>query len=179
MSVFKHLCYQKENGETGSCDVYDDPNECPEPRLYCHVDGKECYVKLGEFNDPLASPLRCHVNSANRDFAILKQALTTCNLTVKKSYIYYGFNKNAAAGSMSPDTINGVTFTRISVNSRGSFVIQTTNGAYRTVHMRINGTEYGFVLDYNGDNQTEGRQDIYHYFFNNINNTIQIQILVR
>lgn len=179
MGVFKHLCYQKENGETGSCEVYDNPNECPEPRLYCHVDGKQCYVKLGEFNDPLASPLRCHVNSANRDFAVLKAAWTTCNLTVRKSHIYYGFNNNIAAGSMSPDIINGITFTRIGVNSRGDFYIQTTNGANRTVHMRINGTEYTFVLDSTGTNSTVGRRDIYNYFSNNVNNTIQIQILVR
>lgn len=74
MSVFKHVCYQKENGETGQCAVYDDPNECPEPRMCISVDNKDGYVKLGEFNDPQASPLRCYVASAGRDYAILKRA---------------------------------------------------------------------------------------------------------
>lgn len=83
MSVFKHLCYQKENGETGQCDVYDDQNECPDPRTYVNVDGRDGYVKLGEFNDPQASPLRCYVASAGREFAILKVAIPTGSFTVQ------------------------------------------------------------------------------------------------
>lgn len=47
MSVFKHLYYQKENGETGQCDVYDDQNECPDPRTYVNVDGRDGYVNWG------------------------------------------------------------------------------------------------------------------------------------
>lgn len=83
MSVFKHLYYQKENGETGQCDVYDDQNECPDPRTYVNVDGRDGYVKLGEFNDPQASPLRCYVASAGREFAILKVAIPTGNFTAQ------------------------------------------------------------------------------------------------
>lgn len=83
MSVFKHLCYQKENGETGQCDVYDDQNECPDPRTYVNVDGRDGYVKLGEFNDPQASPLRCYVAGAGREFAILKVATPTGNFTAQ------------------------------------------------------------------------------------------------
>lgn len=83
MSVFKHLCYQKENGETGQLDVYDNLNECPEPRTYVNVDGRDGYVKLGEFNDPQASPLRCYVASAGRDYAILKVAIPTGSFTVQ------------------------------------------------------------------------------------------------
>ena len=83
MSVFKHLCYQKENGETGQCDAYNDPNECSEPRTYINVDGRNGYVKLGEFNDPQASPLRCYVASAGREFAILKVAIPTGSFTVQ------------------------------------------------------------------------------------------------
>lgn len=83
MSVFKHLCYQKENGETGQCDVYDDKNECPDPRTYVNVDGRDGYVKLGEFNDPQASPLRCYVASAGREFAILKVAIPTGSFTAQ------------------------------------------------------------------------------------------------
>ena len=83
MSVFKHLCYQKENGETGQCDAYNDPNECSEPRTYINVDGRNGYVKLGEFNDPQASPLRCYVASAGREFAILKMATPTGSFTVQ------------------------------------------------------------------------------------------------
>lgn len=83
MSVFKHLCYQKENGETGRCDVYDDQNECPDLRTYVNVDGRDGYVKLGEFNDPQASPLRCYVASAGREFAILKVAIPTGSFTVQ------------------------------------------------------------------------------------------------
>lgn len=83
MSVFKHLYYQKENGETGQCDVYDDQNECPDPRTYVNVDGRDGYVKLGEFNDPQASPLRCYVASARREFAILKVAIPTGSFTVQ------------------------------------------------------------------------------------------------
>lgn len=83
MSVFKHLCYQKENGETGQCDVYDAPNECPDPRTYITVDGRDGYVKLGEFNDPQASPLRCYVASAGREFAILKVAIPTGSFTAQ------------------------------------------------------------------------------------------------
>lgn len=83
MSVFKHLCYQKENGETGQCDVYDGQNECPDPRMYVNADGREGYVKLGEFNDPQASPLRCYVASAGREFAILKVAIPTGSFTVQ------------------------------------------------------------------------------------------------
>lgn len=83
MSVFKHLCYQKENGETGQCDVYDDQNECPDPRTYITGDGRDGYVKLGEFNDPQASPLRCYVASAGREFAILKVAIPTGSFTVQ------------------------------------------------------------------------------------------------
>jgi hypothetical protein len=83
MSVFKHLCYQKENGETGQCDVYDDQNECPDPRTYVNVDGRDGYVKLGEFNDPQASPLRCYVASAGREFAILKVAIPTGSFTAQ------------------------------------------------------------------------------------------------
>ena len=66
--------YQKENGETGQCDVYDDQNECPNPRTYVNVDGRDGYIKLGEFNDSQASPLRCYIASAGREFAILKRA---------------------------------------------------------------------------------------------------------
>lgn len=33
--------------ETGQCDVYDDQNECPDPRTYVNVDGRDGYVKLG------------------------------------------------------------------------------------------------------------------------------------
>lgn len=83
MSVFKHLCYQKENGETGQCDAYNDSNECSEPRTYINVDGRNGYVKLGEFNDPQASPLRCYVASAGREFAILKMATPTGSFTVQ------------------------------------------------------------------------------------------------
>lgn len=83
MSVFKHLCYQKESGETGQCDVYDDQNECPDPRTYVNVDGRDGYVKLGEFNDPQASPLRCYVASARREFAILKVAIPTGSFTAQ------------------------------------------------------------------------------------------------
>lgn len=83
MSVFKHLCYQKENGETGQCDVYDGQNECPDPRTYVNVDGRDGYVKLGEFNDPQASPLRCYVASAGREFAVLKVAIPTGSFTVQ------------------------------------------------------------------------------------------------
>lgn len=83
MSAFKHFCYQKENGETGQCDVYDDQNECPDPRTYVNVDGRDGYVKLGEFNDPQASPLRCYVASAGREFAILKVAIPTGSFTVQ------------------------------------------------------------------------------------------------
>lgn len=83
MSVFKHLCYQKENGETGQCDVYDGPNECPDPRMYVNIDGRDGYVKLGEFNDPQASPLRCYVASAGREIAILKVAIPTGSFTVQ------------------------------------------------------------------------------------------------
>lgn len=83
MSVFKHLYYQKENGETGQCDVYDDQNECPDPRTYVNVDGRDGYVKLGEFNDPQASPLRCYVASAGREFAILKVAIPTGSFTAQ------------------------------------------------------------------------------------------------
>lgn len=74
MSVFKHLCYQKENGETGQCDVYDDQNECPDPRTYITVDGRDGYVKLGEINDPQATPLRCYVAKYGRDYAVLKSS---------------------------------------------------------------------------------------------------------
>lgn len=83
MSVFKHLCYQKENGETGQCDVYNDKNECPDPRTYVNVDGRDGYIKLGEFNDSQASPLRCYVASAGREFAILKVAIPTGSFTVQ------------------------------------------------------------------------------------------------
>lgn len=83
MSVFKHLCYQKENGETGQLDVYENLNECPEPRTHVNVDGRDGYVKLGEFNDPQASPLRCYVASAGREFAILKVAIPTGSFTVQ------------------------------------------------------------------------------------------------
>lgn len=83
MGVFKHLCYQKENGETGQCNVYDDPNECPDPRAYVNVDGRDGYVKLGEFNGPQASPLRCYVANAGREFVILKVAIPTGSFTVQ------------------------------------------------------------------------------------------------
>lgn len=73
MSVFKHLCYKKKSGEKGQCNVYDDQNECPDPRVYVNVDGRDGYVKLGEFNDPQASHLRCYVASAGREFAILRR----------------------------------------------------------------------------------------------------------
>lgn len=75
MNIFTHLCYQKENGETGQCDVYDNPNESLGPLTYVNVDGRDGYVKLGEFNDPEASPLRCYVASAGREFALLKVIL--------------------------------------------------------------------------------------------------------
>lgn len=72
MGVFTHLWYQKKNGKIGHCNVYDDQNECPAPRAYVNVDGRDGYVKLGKFNDAQASPLRCYVANAKREFAILK-----------------------------------------------------------------------------------------------------------
>ena len=39
-----------------------------------NVDGVDCYVKLGETNDPLATNGRVHRNSDNKDYAILSTA---------------------------------------------------------------------------------------------------------
>lgn len=69
-SVFKRLFYQKNNGESGSCNVYGDPNDCPDPRLYVVVDGRAGYIKVGTPNSPYASPLRCFIHSAGKEFAL-------------------------------------------------------------------------------------------------------------
>jgi len=72
-SVFKRLFYQKNNGESGSCNVYGNPNDCPDPRLYVVVDGRAGYIKIGSPKSRAASPLRCFVKSASdQEFAIWK-----------------------------------------------------------------------------------------------------------
>nr|DAX61462.1 MAG TPA: hypothetical protein [Caudoviricetes sp.] len=72
-SVFKRLFYQKNNGESGFCNVYSDSDDCPDPRLYVIVDGRQGYIKIGSPKSSAASPLRCFVKSdPDREFAIWK-----------------------------------------------------------------------------------------------------------
>lgn len=141
MSVFKHLCYQKENGETGQCDVYDDPNECPDPRTYVNVDGRDGYVKLGEFNDPQASPLRCYVASARREFAILKVAIPTGSFTVQ--------NYNSASYDWPCPRL----ITKIKCTSAGEWdkYVNVTPGTVYTFMRVRNFSKYKWVIYVGGD----------------------------
>nr|DAP22825.1 MAG TPA: hypothetical protein [Caudoviricetes sp.] len=74
MGIFKRLHYHKQNGELGQCDMYDNTEECPLPRVCVTVGEKNGYVKLGEINDPQATPLRCYVAKYGRDYAVLKSS---------------------------------------------------------------------------------------------------------
>lgn len=46
----------------------------PAPSGLCYCWGKNGYVKLGEINDPQATPLRCYVAKYGRDYAVLKSS---------------------------------------------------------------------------------------------------------
>lgn len=73
-SVFKKLFYECDDGRSGSCEVYGDPKECPDPRLYILVDGRAGYIPIGNPNARIASPIRCFVNSAGREFALFMKS---------------------------------------------------------------------------------------------------------
>lgn len=141
MSVFKHLCYQKENGETGQCDVYDGQNECPDPRMYVNADGREGYVKLGEFNDPQASHLRCYVASAGREFAILKVAIPTGSFTVQ--------NYNGASYDWTCPRL----ITKIKCTSAGEWdkYVNVTPGTVYTFMCVKNFSKHKWVIYVGGD----------------------------
>lgn len=141
MSVFKHLCYQKENGETGQCDVYDGQNECPDPRMYVNADGREGYVKLGEFNDPQASHLRCYVASAGREFAILKVAIPTGSFTVQ--------NYNGASYDWTCPRL----ITKIKCTSAGEWdkYVNVTPGTVYTFMCVENFSKHKWVIYVGGD----------------------------
>lgn len=75
MSILaKKLHIKKDNNTEQTANIYTTSAECPEPNLKVNVDGADCYVKLGETNDPLATNGRVHRDSDNKDYAILSTA---------------------------------------------------------------------------------------------------------
>ena len=75
MSILaKKLHIKKDNNTEQTANIYTTSAECPEPNLKVNVDGADCYVKLGETNDPLATKGRVHSDRDNKDYAILSTA---------------------------------------------------------------------------------------------------------
>ena len=75
MSILaKKLHIKKDNNTEQTANIYTTSAECPEPNLKVNVDGADCYVKVGETNDPLATNGRVHRDSDNKDYAILSTA---------------------------------------------------------------------------------------------------------
>lgn len=75
MSILaKKLHIKKDNNTEQTANIYTTSAECPEPNLKVNVDGADCYVKLGETNDPLATKGRVHRDRDNKDYVILSTA---------------------------------------------------------------------------------------------------------